>query len=111
MASIDLLALDWYYYALGGGAILTVLALIVYFVMGARSPGAKLPAAVICTLTALATGVGAGALFMTLFGYRPQPEPPEAGPPAAELMAMNGGKGGKGGLPGGMPPGGMPPPT
>lgn len=107
MGSFDLFALDWYYYALGGGAILTVIALIVYFVMGARSPGAKLPAAVVCTITALVAGAGGGALFMTLFGYRPSNETGAEVDPGVFQEKMAGMKGGKGGMQG-MPPGGPP---
>jgi hypothetical protein len=95
--SINWFALDWYYYALGGGAILTVVALIVYFALGARSTKVKLPAGIVATVTALAAGVGGGALLMACLGYRMDitgNNEVAMGPPPGMMMP-------KGGMPGG----------
>jgi hypothetical protein len=83
------------------GAGVAVLALLLYFLKGAR---VKLPAIVAASLGSLAVGVGAGVMLLGALGYNWNEKPRESG----EQEQAQGGPPGGGGMPKMGGPPGMP---
>src|SRR5438067_13161508 len=91
----DFTNLGNYNYLTLGGAILAVVAILLYFIPVTRI---KVPAVIVSTVSSLAAGVGVGVLAMASYGYHWETRSQaNAANPAAE-----GGRGGPGMMMAGM---------
>lgn len=88
--NFDFKNMETYHYFIGGGAIVAVLALVLYFVAGGKL---KLPAIVAASLASLAVGVGAGVVLLGALGYNwnEKPKQEDATPPGDQAEGPPGG--------------------
>jgi hypothetical protein len=89
---------DFAMYLAIGAAVITVLAIVVYFLPGTR---VKVPAVLVSTITSLAVGFGLGILAMGLRGETNK-DSASGGQPVAQAGPGSGGGGGGPGGGGGM---------
>jgi hypothetical protein len=124
----DLSKWQVYHYALAGGLVLALIAIVLYFIPSSRL---KMPAIVVCSLGFLAAGFGIGVVTLVALGYQ-RTEPAgsgtgsssgggaaDAGMAAMKMGmpgrggrgggGMGGGRGGMGGMTGGRGGGGRGP--